>query len=111
MIFRDESSQFFYQSGTEKSVIDFYNNDRFVLNYTFSSPLLKNVLVRRYLNVPVLITNKGDFSKAINLLAQFLVSYYSTFTCYNKLHDEAGLERQEEAKTQTAELFSEPIKI
>ena len=52
IILREESSQSFYQYGSENSVIEFYNEAaRFMLNYSFSSPLLKRVLVRRYLKV------------------------------------------------------------
>ena len=111
MIFRDESSQFFYQSGTEKSVIDFYNNtDRFVLNNTFSSQLLKNVLVRRYLKIPELFANIGGFIKAINILAQFLVSDYSTFTLYNKLHDELVWRDNKKQESQVKKFLANQLK-
>ena len=107
MIFRDESSQSFYQYGSEKSVIDFYNDaDRFMLNYTFSSPLLKRVLVRRYLKVPELFANIGGFIKAITLLAQFIVQDYSSFILFNNFSKNIVWKDKNKAKTPSRIAFS-----
>ena len=69
MIFRDESSSSFHQIKSEKSVVDFYNdNIRLMFNFTFFSGLQKKVMLRRYLKVPELIASIGGIIKAINLL-------------------------------------------
>ena len=86
-IFRDEKSQSFYQFFTDKSVMDLYNkNDRLLLNLTFSSSLMKKVLVRRYLKMPELFANIGGFIKAIMMCCQFAIKDYSTFNLYNQLN-------------------------
>ena len=111
MIFRDETSLSFRHLKSEKTVVDIYNdNDRLMLNFSFSSGLLKKVLVRRYLKVPELFANIGGFIKAVNLLCQILINDYSTFVFFNKFKTEVGLNSQKVSKLRLRVPFTKDVK-